>query len=489
MNWGDWWPSPRWSFFPRERRTLPSRFWQPWRWVRRLSRPASAASQRWSSTERAASCAHPAMSRCLQMRSVSSALVRSTPPHLGRGLAAGFATTSRGKSRFASSSRCMPDSCEAPPARRGRTSADAGTPTRVLFLRPTLNGGGAERTALTLIPHLQACGLDARIGLLARGGAFDGEINPARVLLTRLGARKMGRVFLTRPALDGTSYASRPDFIRILTGIPLVPLHQLDLIRQFRPHVVVSCTHSMNLAALLSTRAYGRRRVAWILREGINTRAIIESDTSPGPGRMLRSLVTRHVYRQADRVLAISHGVADGLVRDFLVPRDRLCVIHNPVDVSRVSRQAQDADGARPPARFIVACGRLHRQKGFDLLLQAFARLGIADLALVLLGEGPQRSPLESLARDLGIGSPGASPPGAWDMRAAYEGTRHVGERVAYGVGAGPRPPPAAGSLGPEWRRRRFGESRRGTRRHGCDSQLAAAGKRPGHSRLLCGVS
>jgi glycosyltransferase involved in cell wall biosynthesis len=299
----------------------------------------------------------------------------------------------------------MPDSFEAPIARRGRTSADAETPTRVLFLLPTLNGGGAERTALTLIPHLQACGLDARIGLLARGGAFDGEINPAHVLLTRLGARKMGRMFLTRPGLDGTSYASRPDFSRILTGIPLVPLHQLDLIRQFRPHVVMSCTHSMNLAALLSTSAYARRRVAWILREGINTRAIIESDTSPGPGRMLRSLVTRHVYRQPDRVLAISHGVADGLVRDFLVPRDRLCVIHNPVDLSRVSRQARDADGARPPSRFIVACGRLHRQKGFDLLLQAFARLGITDLTLVLLGEGPERSHLESLARELGIRS------------------------------------------------------------------------------------
>jgi len=316
----------------------------------------------------------------------------------------------------------MPDSCEALLPRSGRPSAE--TPTRVLFLLPTLNGGGAERTVVTLIPHLQACGLDARIGLLARGGAFDGEINPARVLLTRLGTRKMGRVFLTRPALDGTSYASRPDFSRILTGIPLVPLHQLDLIRQFRPHVVVSCTHSMNLAALLSTRAYGRRRVAWILREGINTRAIIESDTSPGPGRMLRSLVTRHVYRQPDRVLAISHGVADGLVRDFRVPRDSLRVIHNPVDVSRVSRQAQGADGARPPARFIVACGRLHRQKGFDLLLQAFARLGIADLALVLLGEGPERSHLESLARELGIASRVVMPgfvanPWHWMARAA----------------------------------------------------------------------
>lgn len=304
------------------------------------------------------------------------------------------------------------------------TAAEVETPTRVLFILPTLNSGGAERTAVTLIPELEACGLDARIGLLARGGALDGEVDPARVLLTRLGSGKMSQVFLTRLALGGTSYAPPPDLGRILTGIPLVPLQQLDLIRQFRPHVVLSCTHSMNLAALLSTRAYGRQRVAWILREGINTRAIIESDASPGLGRTLRSWATRHVYRRADRVLAISRGVADGLARDFRVPSDRLCVIHNPVDVSRVSRLARDADGARPPARFIAACGRLHRQKGFDLLLRAFARLGIADLALVLLGEGPERSRLESLALQLGVASrlvmPGfVANPWSWVARAA----------------------------------------------------------------------
>jgi glycosyltransferase involved in cell wall biosynthesis len=318
----------------------------------------------------------------------------------------------------------MTNSRKAPRRRDCMTPAEADTPTRVLFLLPTLNGGGAERTALTLLPHLQECGLDARIGLLARGGAFDGEIDPARVLLTRLAPGQMSRVFLTRLAPGQMSYAPLPNFGRILTGIPLVPLQQLDLIWQFRPHVLLSCTHSMNLAAFLSTRAYGRRRVAWILREGINTRAAIEDDTSAGLGRALRSLATRHVYRAPDRVLAISQGVADGLAGNFGVPRDRLCVIHNPVDVSRVVRSAQDADGASPPVRFIVACGRLYRQKGFDLLLRAFARLGAADLTLVLLGEGPERSSLESLARELGVASrlvmPGfVTNPWSWVARAA----------------------------------------------------------------------
>ena len=45
----------------------------------------------------------------------------------------------------------------------------------------------------------------------------------------------------------------------------------------------------------------------------------------------------------------------------------------------------------------------LLRQKGVDLLLRAVAALGAARPSLVLIGEGPERKTLESLARELGI--------------------------------------------------------------------------------------
>ena len=77
---------------------------------------------------------------------------------------------------------------------------------------------------------------------------------PSRVVLARMGPAWM-------------SYAPSPGLGRVVAGVPLAPLQQLDLLRQFRPDVMVSCTVTMNLAALVSTRAYGRRRVAWILRE------------------------------------------------------------------------------------------------------------------------------------------------------------------------------------------------------------------------------
>jgi glycosyltransferase involved in cell wall biosynthesis len=292
-----------------------------------------------------------------------------------------------------------------------RAAAAIDAPTRVLFLLATLEGGGAERTVLSVLPRLQARGLDARVGLLARGGPLAGEIDPSRVVVTRAAPGWM-------------SYAPSPGPGRLLVGVPLVPIQQLDLIRQFSPHVVVSCTASMNLAALLSTSAYGRHRLAWILREGNNTRAILESDAPGRVGGALRRWATALVYRAPDRLLAISNGVADGLVRNFGVPRERMRVVHNPIDVARIEQRAQESTPAGCPSRFIVACGRLHRQKGFDLLLRAFARLREADVALVILGDGPERGNLEMLARELGLGARLTMPgfvenPWSWIARAS----------------------------------------------------------------------
>ena len=53
-------------------------------------------------------------------------------------------------------------------------------------------------------------------------------------------------------------------------------------------------------------------------------------------------------------------------------------------------------------AGFVIgALGRLHRQKGFDVLLRALARL--PDAHLVLVGDGPERGALERLAGELGV--------------------------------------------------------------------------------------
>jgi glycosyltransferase involved in cell wall biosynthesis len=114
-------------------------------------------------------------------------------------------------------------------------------------------------------------------------------------------------------------------------------------------------------------------------------------------------------YGRADAVVAVSKGVADELAALGEVPREKVHVIHNPIDSGRIIRQAEAQpehpwfQPGQPPV--LLAAGRLHPQKDYPTLLRAFASLRKArKLRLAILGEGRERPRLEQLIGDLGIG-------------------------------------------------------------------------------------
>ncbi|HXY90901.1 MAG TPA: glycosyltransferase family 4 protein [Acidimicrobiia bacterium] len=78
---------------------------------------------------------------------------------------------------------------------------------------------------------------------------------------------------------------------------------------------------------------------------------------------------------------------------------ERSRVIRNGADPAEFAGAAAPAD--RDP--FILAVGRLVPQKGFDLLLEAYARARPGQ-RMVIAGEGPERTRLEAFAAALGIG-------------------------------------------------------------------------------------
>ena len=99
----------------------------------------------------------------------------------------------------------------------------------------------------------------------------------------------------------------------------------------------------------------------------------------------------RRAYLKADAVIAVSDGVAADLANYAGIPRDRITTVYNPVvgpDLWRKAREPLDhpwfAPG-EPPV--ILAAGRLHPQKDFPTLIQAFAQLRAKRPArLVILG-------------------------------------------------------------------------------------------------------
>jgi glycosyltransferase involved in cell wall biosynthesis len=114
-------------------------------------------------------------------------------------------------------------------------------------------------------------------------------------------------------------------------------------------------------------------------------------------------------YRQADRAVAFSRGAAERLV-ELGVPGSRIDVRALTVDPAEFCPAHRRADGdlglELPAGRPIVlSVGRLSREKNLPLLLEAFGR--VADdhprPLLVVVGDGPEREPLERLAAGCGL--------------------------------------------------------------------------------------
>jgi glycosyltransferase involved in cell wall biosynthesis len=272
------------------------------------------------------------------------------------------------------------------------TSPHASERTRVLFVLGSLAGGGAERIVAHLVTHLNRDQFDARVGLLWRHGDYLSQFDESQLVVARLGQ-------------GWIPYRDQPPWWQLLPSLVLVPLQQREIVRRFHPHIVVTVTKSMNIAARVSLAFVGRGRLKWVVREGNNTGAMIDSESSTGFLRRLHNLAVRTAYRSADRVIAISDGVGVGLTRRFGVDPTRVRTIFNAVDLATVTRRAEEPLAGVPHQPFVVAAGRLVHQKGFDVLVRAFAdHVGARPVSLVILGEGPARSSLEQLALECGIG-------------------------------------------------------------------------------------
>ena len=244
----------------------------------------------------------------------------------------------------------------------------------------SLAGGGAERTAAEMANHW----------------ADSGD----RVTLVTLDSAESDRYQLS-PAVEREALKLMRDSPNPLAAIRnnIGRIRRLRrVIRQSAPEHVLSFTEKMNILVLLACA-------------GLGVRTIVAERTDPRHHHVGRvwSFLRRRLYPSSGAIVVQTVGVRE-VVRK-LAGRRPVYVIPNSV------KPPKRLDEARPqPAkseRRIVTAGRLAREKGFDLAIEAFARVAgrHPDWKLQILGEGPDRDDLERLIQNHGlqdrIGLPG----------------------------------------------------------------------------------
>jgi glycosyltransferase involved in cell wall biosynthesis len=236
---------------------------------------------------------------------------------------------------------------------------------KIVFVQAGLGAGGAEKIVNLLASHYASKGHEVSVLALSGvpGDSFF-DYDPAITIETFLqnGERNSG-------------LAARLANIRWLR----------KRFHETKPDLVVSFLTRVNLFASIAARSCG-------------IPIVVSERNNPGiqHGKRPWRFANRITGLLADRMVMQTRQAAE-----FLTPlaRRKAVVIPNPC----TNRGSAGIPAQDPPA--FVATGRLDRQKGFDLLLQAFVAVAqqVPDATLTIFGEGPEQQELSSLIDRLGL--------------------------------------------------------------------------------------
>jgi glycosyltransferase involved in cell wall biosynthesis len=242
--------------------------------------------------------------------------------------------------------------------------------------------GGSERHLLTLLPALAERGIDAVFV-----GLDDPAWNPADFYSA-----------LTVPAM------------RIPAPRDVDPLLLARLLRGLDADVVHTHLVHADLYGGVAARLRGAR--------------VVSTKHNDDPFRTTSfRYVERGLARLADRVVTISDSLRRFTVERVGVPAAKVETIHYGLDEPPAAWGENPPDSVPDGATVPLSTSRLTRQKGVDVAVRALAELP-SETVLVVLGEGPERRSLETLARSLGVEArlflPGRVPDvAAWLRRAS----------------------------------------------------------------------
>jgi glycosyltransferase involved in cell wall biosynthesis len=256
---------------------------------------------------------------------------------------------------------------------------------RVLFVQKMAGIAGAETYYLKLLPVLRNFGVEPSF-LVVEASVDSGRNDPFVEELAASGVRV--------ERLTSNRAASWTLLRRIAR---FVESGRFDLVQSNLIHADVW------LAAI--KRVFLPKMKLVSLKHGYSEGYQLQHGFDPEHLRLDRfSVLTRLAATQADRVVAISHGLAKLLSDGGLVPASKLSVI--PYGFSfEDAISAIPPGGARTGNPQIVTVGRLVPVKQHGLLIRTLPGLAkrFPQVKLVIIGSGPEEERLRGIAEELGV--------------------------------------------------------------------------------------
>ena len=240
---------------------------------------------------------------------------------------------------------------------------------RIAILIDSLAGGGAERVMLTLAQTLTSQGHVCVVLVLDDDCEHD---LPATVPVFSLKSNNMVDRYFPSKVLGAKLNAIEMEYGKF-------DLHISNL---EKTHLAVAKLNLKNTVYVVHNSIEHTLNVRWL---------------QPFKWWMVRQSLKGLSGKD---VIAVSQGVADGIIRSALIKPKSLTTIYNPLDLNEVTTLSGALDDAIPSEPYLIHVGRVARQKRHDVLFEALSKVE-APIKLVCLCKNVRKA--RKLAEKYGV--------------------------------------------------------------------------------------
>jgi len=241
---------------------------------------------------------------------------------------------------------------------------------KIMFLVPSMRGGGAERVMSILVKFLDRSKFQITLVLVKAEGYYLDDL-PDDIILVDLNASK--------------ARYSIPKLIKV--------------IKKEKPDIIFSTLGHLNfIVALL--KIFLDSKITLIARETSIVSYSLQINKYPN----ISEFLYKNFYNRFDNIICQSRYMMNDLVTNFGVYKEKISVINNPVDIDRVQRLSSVENEFFDNQKInLLAVGKLHKIKGYDKLIRAIKHLNDKKYHLTILGEGSEEESLKSLSKELDV--------------------------------------------------------------------------------------
>jgi len=244
---------------------------------------------------------------------------------------------------------------------------------KIMFVIDSLVEGGAEKVLVDLINHLDADKYVIFLVLFEKKGVNLSAVSDC-------------------VKIYDLKKKSRYSFLRLVFQLT-------KLYKKIKPDAVFSFMVYNNLISILA-KLLSRCKLNLIMTIQIH----LSSDLLYARCRRIKKFLYKNTFKYSSCIAVPSLGVKKDLVEKFNLESEKIKVIHNPINIKEIDRLKNLDFRKDKREKYILAVGRLTKQKGYTYLLRAYNLICKSiDEKLVILGTGEDEAGLKQLTEDLDV--------------------------------------------------------------------------------------